>query len=66
LNNLITKLKFKSDLSHKSEEFIISIAEEIDFSKGSLLQVEGQKVINRFYFTKGFARSFKTDQNAKE
>lgn len=66
MENLIQTIKGRIDLSQAAEDYLYSIAKEIQVKKGSTLIREGQTV-NKVYFVKfGCLRSFCTDPTGKE
>lgn len=66
MEDLISKIKSRLQLSAEAEEFLYSISKEKTFSKGEVLIRQGQVVKKTFFVTAGCLRSYCIDKNGKE
>ena len=66
MEELIKKIQSNIHLSLKAEEYLLSISNEKNVSRGTILIREGQAVNKIYYVTSGCLRSYCTDKNGKE
>lgn len=66
MEELLTKIKERIDLSPEAEAHLLSISSQKAFRKDAILIREGQEVKTVFFVQKGCLRSYCTDQLGKE
>lgn len=66
MEDLINKIKSRTTLSPKAEEYVVSIAKEKSVSKGDVLIRQGQAVKNTYFVKDGCIRAYCIDKKGKE